>query len=286
MSEENNKIIADSEELAVEVSVKDANRYIRILEEIFSQNYKPNDHEVKFTRVNIEEIAETFNIRLPKNLGDVIYSFKYRNALPESIASKAPPEKEWVIVNQGRSKYAFVAKRFARVLPDRSRMAIKIPDATPTIVTQYALDDEQALLTKLRYNNLLNVFSGAVCYSLQNHLRTTVKNVGQVETDEIYVGVDKHGRQYVFPVQAKGGKDELGVVQIEQDIALCEEKFPNLQCRAIAAQFMTGDVIAMFEFAMSEGEVRKVAERHYKLVPADKITHAELKQYMDSGETE
>jgi hypothetical protein len=284
--DEQNKIIADSEEIAVEVRIKDANRYIRILEEIFSQNYKPGDSEVKFTRTNIEEIAEAFNIRLPKNLGDVIYSFKYRNALPESIASKAPPEKEWVIVSQGRGKYAFVAKRFARVLPDRSRNAIKIPDATPTIVTRYALDDEQALLTKLRYNNLLNVFSGAVCYSLQNHLRTTVRNVGQVETDEIYVGVDKHGRQYVFPVQAKGGRDELGVVQIEQDIALCAEKFPNLHCRAIAAQFMAGGVIAMFEFALFDGEVRKVAERHYKLVPASNITPAELKQYGELGDSE
>jgi len=38
----------------------------------------------------------------------------------------------------------------------------------------YALGDEQALLAKLRYNRLLDIFTGVVCYSLQNHLRTNV----------------------------------------------------------------------------------------------------------------
>ena len=30
-----------------------------------------------------------------------------------------------------------------------------------------------------------------------------------VETDEIYVGLDKRGSHYVVPVQAKGGNDRL-----------------------------------------------------------------------------
>jgi hypothetical protein len=51
----------------------------------------------------------------------------------------------------------------------------------------------------------------------------------------------------------------LGVVQIEQDAALCEHKFLDLTCRAITAQFMADDVIALFEFEISEREVRKVA---------------------------
>lgn len=38
----------------------------------------------------------------------------------------------------------------------------------------------------------------------------------QVETDEVYVGVDKRGAHFVVPVQAKGGTDSISVVQIEQ----------------------------------------------------------------------
>ena len=125
----------------------------------------------------------------------------------------------------------------------------KVPDATPGIVARYALTDEQALLAKLRYNRLVDVFTGVTCYSIQNHLRTTVRSIGQIETDEIYVGVDRRGAHFILPVQAKGRADQIGVVQIEQDLALCDEQFPNLIARPIAAQFMDDDGIALFEFA-------------------------------------
>ena len=280
------KITADSEKITVEVSVKEAGRYIKILEHIFRDKYSDGDAEVAFYRTDIEAAAQDNEIILPKNLGDVIYSFKYRTALPESIIEKAPEGLEWAIVSKGRGKYAFVARKFSRILPDKMRQTRKIPDATPSIAAKYTSVDEQALLTKLRYNRILDMFTSSVCHSLQNHLRTTVKDIGQVETDEIYVGVDKDGRQYVFPVQAKGGKDELGVVQIEQDIALCKQKFPGLICRAIAAQFIDKNTIAMFEFAEIEGDVVKVAERHYELVDAEKIDTETLKKYVESGDTE
>ena len=83
----------------------------------------------------------------------------------------------------------------------------------------------------------------------------------------------------MFPVQAKGGKDDLGVVQIEQDIALCNHRFPNLVCRAIAAQFLAESVIALFELEIVDGEVRKVSERHYQLVPQERLTDEELLTY-------
>lgn len=280
------RIVADSSEISLEVSVKDANRYSRILEYIFKEAYKPGLEEVEFSRSAIEDAAQANEITLPKNLGDVIYSFKYRTSLPRSITDTITDGREWVIVNKGRAKYAFVLRKFSRISPDRTRIARKIPDSTPSIVEKYTSVDEQALLTKLRYNRIIDLFSGAVCYSLQNHLRTTVKGMGQVETDEIYVGVDKEGNQYVFPVQAKGGSDELGIVQIEQDIALCKEKFPELKCRPIAAQFMSDKVIALFEFGEISGEVGKIKESHFELVSADKIDKKDLENYKTVGKNE
>ncbi len=86
--------------------------------------------------------------------------------------------------------------------------AIKVPAATPGIIEKYALSDEQALLARLRYNRLIDIFTGITCYSLQNHLRTMIPELGQVETDEIYIGVDRQGAHYVLPVQAKGGRQD------------------------------------------------------------------------------
>ncbi len=131
----------------------------------------------------------------------------------------------------------------------------------------------------MRYNRLIDIFLGITAYSLQNHLRTTVKGIGQIEIDEIYVGIDRQGRQYVFPMQAKGGNDQLSVVQTKQDMRCCKEKFPNLICRSISAQFMADASIAIFELALEDDQVKVVEERHYKLVSADEISVADLMSY-------
>jgi hypothetical protein len=155
----------------------------------------------------------------------------------------------------------------------------KVPDSTPGVVAMYSRGDEQALLGKVRYNRLIDIFTGLTCYSLQNHLRTTLSGGSQVETDEIYIGVDRRGAHYVLPVQAKGGTDKLGIVQVEQDIALCADKFPDLICRPIAAQFMSDDVIALFEFEKGDSGVAISNERHYRLVSPDQLTPEDLQAY-------
>ena len=222
------------------------NRYSALIEDIFNQHYHEGDKEVAFERDDLIRTAQKLEIKLPKNLGDILYSFRYRANLPPSICQRAPERLEWVIRPTGQAKYKFSLTSMPRIIPNTVLAETKIPNATPGIIEKYAFNDEQALLAKLRYNRLVDIFSGVTCYSLQNHLRTTVPDMGQVETDEIYVGIDQRGAQYVFPVQAKGGTDQLGIVQIEQDFALCAVKFPDLICRPIAAQFIEGNSIALF----------------------------------------
>ncbi|MCK4564831.1 MAG: hypothetical protein KAU94_09175 [Verrucomicrobia bacterium] len=83
----------------------------------------------------------------------------------------------------------------------------------------------------------------------------------------------------MVPVQAKGGSDKHGIVQSQQDIACCKQKFPELICRAVSAQFMDKDIIALFELAVMEGAVKVVDEKHYQLVPAASISPEELRLY-------
>ncbi len=264
-------------------SPKKLNRYQQLIEHIFNSKYKDGDSEVLFEREDIEAAAQVLNIKLPKNLGDIIYSFRYRTALPLSIRERVPNGKEWTISPSGWSRYCFVAKNVLHILPHPLMSVIKILDATPGIVAKYAKGDEQALLAKLRYNCLIDTFTRVTCYSLQNHLRTTVEGIGQVETDEIYVGVDRNGIQYVFPLQAKGGSDKIGITQIEQDIALCGAKFPQLVCRPLAAQFVGDDHIALFEFAQGDEGVRLHREVHYRLIAQDNITEEDMRNYLNSA---
>jgi hypothetical protein len=141
------------------------------------------------------------------------------------------------------------------------------------------LDDEQALLSILRYNRLVDVFTGLTCYSLQNHLRTTVPGMGQIETDEVYVGIDRRGAHYILPIQAKKKKDRIGIVQIEQDLLACATKFPELICRPIAAQIMGDNMIALFELEQTKDGIRVSLERHYRLVRPEDLSPDELATY-------
>jgi hypothetical protein len=260
-------------------SQKKPNRYSAIIGTIFKNHYRPGKTQFEFSRDEFVEIARSLAIALPKNIGDNIYSFRFRTALPPEIVATAPNGMEWGIELAGKGQYRFKLGKHIRIVPTANLIAIKIPDATPEIITAYALTHEQSLLAKVRYNRLIDIFLGIATYSLQNHLQTFVTNMGQIEVDEVYVGVNRHGQQFVIPVQAKGGSDQLGVTQTRQDIACCLQKFPRLTCRPVSAQFMSDDTIALFELALQEDDVKIVEEKHYKLVPSEHITADDLKLY-------
>jgi len=258
---------------------KGPNRYTKILEAIFVKHFKKGVTEIEFERTEFSQVADELGIILPKNLGDVLYSFRYRTLLPKSITSKAPKGHEWIIRPAGKGKYKLVIAKQSVIAPSSVLAETKIPDSTPGVIAKYSMNDEQSLLAKLRYNRLVDIFTGLTCYSLQNHLRTTLHDGSQVETDEIYIGLDKRGAHYILPVQAKGGKDKIGVVQIEQDFELCALKFPPLICRAIAAQFMADNLIALFEFEQANEEFKVSSEKHYRLVRPDELSPEELQSY-------
>lgn len=255
------------------------NKYVAIIERIFLSKFKKGLREIDFHREEIAKAARDLKIELPKNLGDVIYSFRYRATMPDSIASTAGEGSVWLIRPAGQSKYRFVMSPNKPLAPNESMIVTKVPDSTPGVIAKYALSDEQALLAKIRYNRLVDIFTGVACYSLQNHLRTQVPGMAQAETDEIYVGVDRKGVHYILPIQAKGGNDKLSIVQIEQDVAMCGYKFRTLICRPLAAQFMEDEVIAMFEFEETKEDFGISSERHYRLVPPEDVTESDLQNY-------
>lgn len=265
-------------------TLRKPNRYSAIIGTIFKNHFKQGQTQFEFSRDEFVEIARLLNIALPKNLGDTIYSFRFRTALPPEIVATAGKGREWLIELAGRSIYRFRLAKIANIVANTNMMVIKIPDATPEIIAGYALSDEQALLAKVRYNRLVDTFLGLTTYSLQSHMRTTVKAMGdaQIEIDEVYVGVNKHGEQFVIPVQAKGGDDRLSAVQTSQDIACCREKFAGLTCRSLSAQFMLDSTIALFELALEGEDVKIVDEKHYKLVPSDQISAEDFKLYSKS----
>jgi hypothetical protein len=260
-------------------TTKTPSRYHQLIEKIFFDGHSKGAAEIPFERKALKDAAAELGIALPDNLGDVIYSIRFRTPMPAKVLATQPKGREWIIELVGRSKYRFRLATVNRIVPNQHLAVIRIPDNTPEIIGAYALDDEQALLAKVRYNRLIDIFLGLTTFSLQNHLRTSVKGVGQIEIDELYVGIDKYGCHYVIPVQAKGGSDQISAVQTAQDVAWCLQKYPALRCRAISAQFVSSDQIALFELRIDGDQLRVVEERHYKLVPARELDSREIVDY-------
>lgn len=129
---------------------KEPNRYTKILEAVFAKHFKKGMTEIEFERTEISQVADKLGITLPKNLGDVLYSFRYRTFLPKSITSKAPKGYEWIIRPAGKGKYKFAVVKQSAIMPSSILAETKIPDSTPGVIAKYSMSDEQSLLAKLR----------------------------------------------------------------------------------------------------------------------------------------
>ena len=65
---------------------------------------------------------------------------------------------------------------------------------------------------------------------------------------------------------------------------MCSEKFPNLVCRPLAAQFTKDRLIALFEIQQESDELRVVSEKHYRLVDPSQLSPSELDTYRHQSE--
>ncbi len=262
-------------------------KYEQIIEWVFQHNHQSGDVRVSFAREELVRASDALGLARIKNLGDIPYSFRFRRELPENIQKTAPEGAEWIIVGAGVAAYQFRLAAPGKIQPTPHLKPIKVPDSTPEIVRHYAPGtDEQALLTRARYNRLIDIFTGITCYSIQNHLRTTVTDIGQVEIDEIYVGLNKRGTHFVLPCQAKSPGDRFGIVQVMQDIALCQERYPQAICKPIALQFTADDSVAMLELTVREEDdllkLNIVEEKQYQLIPRSEISDETLKMLKEN----
>jgi hypothetical protein len=105
-------------------------KYSPIIETIFLKYYQMGSLEVPFERNEIARAAQELGIDVPKNIGDNIYSFRYRADLPERITETATEGFEWIIRSVGKSRYQFVLIRKLLIRPSDMLAETKIPDST------------------------------------------------------------------------------------------------------------------------------------------------------------
>ena len=78
---------------------KKSNRYAAIIGTLFKRHYKEGTNQFDFSRDEFVGIARSLRIDLPKNLGDTIYSFRFRAALPDDVTITAPKGMELSLIH-------------------------------------------------------------------------------------------------------------------------------------------------------------------------------------------
>jgi hypothetical protein len=265
---------------------KKPNKYAQVMAWVFEKRYRSGQPSLSFTRDDLVAAHKALKLDLTKNLGDLVYSFRFRADFPEAITRTAPAPAEWVILGTGPATYEFRLAAPGKIAPSADRERIPVLDATPEIVKQYAPGtDEQALLTRARYNRLVDLFLGLTCYSIQNHLRTSLPDMGQIEIDEIYLGVNRRGAHFAIPCQAKSPGDRFGIVQVIQDMDFCRARYPDAICRPVALQFQDVHDVAVLELNVTKEDellrLNVVDEKHYRLCSASEFPHGHVQLLRD-----
>lgn len=226
----------------------------RIFEAIFvsGQTNLPIEHSV------FRELASNLRLANYSDLDDVFATYRSGRELPKEISASAPEGYEWVIECGDTGLFAFSLKRSLELFPDEITL-VTIPDSTHSLVAQYASSDLLAMLARIRYNRLVDLLSGVISFYLQSYVR----EVGQAETDDLYVGIDRRGNHCVFPVIAIGLSETVPRSLIEYTFAMCRARFPTLVAKPIGAIKTDVNTIALFEFGYVQSELVVKNKRHY-----------------------
>jgi len=239
-------------------------QYDKIISSLFKKKHsgRENQEELSFTKDEIVETAQALSITL-RNPPDVVYTYRCRRALPDDILNTGG----WIIIPKGKGRFAFRKTNRSSFIEIQEGLAqIEILNAVPEIVEKYAANDEQGLLSLIRYNRLIDIFTNITCFHLQSHIRTTIADEGQVEIDDLYIGIDDEGNEYIIPTEAKSPdeRDKLGWFQVANLVKYAGEYFPNLICRPIAVKPFERNIVCLMEFD-ANSDYEKIAIKNIKV---------------------
>lgn len=226
--------------------------YVPIILKIFRELYTQDAVSIDFSLDDIRRAADELNVReRTRNAGDVVYRMRARTKLPSEIV-----EAGFNILRQvGRGKYRLEKGANIIVNVEDEPEVNETIDITPLPVRRLLPEDiseidEQGLLTIVSYCKLLDHFTGLTVYRLRNHVRKSVKGVGQAEVDAVDVGValSEEEDPLVFPIEAKAREDAVNKVQIAAQVQFARQYFPAYEIRPLAIKIDDRGLVHFIEF--------------------------------------
>jgi hypothetical protein len=232
---------------ATQAQAADLSQYDEVILEVFLRHYRANADRLLFQKDELAEACGRHGITV-RNIPDIIYTYRSRRSLPAEILATG----HWAIEPAGRGAYAFRLLHNAPhfEIPFGDYAPVDIYNAIPEVVEGLLRQDEQSLLTLVLYNRLVDIFTGLTCFHIQNHYRSFIAGMGEVELDALYVGVDKTGTLIVIPIEAKSQAESemIGRIQVSQMAKLVRQDFADLGRRVLAIKILADRTIAIVEF--------------------------------------
>lgn len=188
-----------------------------------------------------------------RNIPDVLYSFRVgRQPLPRQIRQ----EGNWLIDADGKGEYAFVRIHRSPYfdLPDNLQSQI-VQDETSELFLRHTISDqdssdEQSVLVRARQNDLVADFLGLdECQHLQSHVRKFIRDRGQIELDELYVG-RADGQEFIVPLEAKNAEEgeQLGLFQTLSLIRFAKQEYPQLTPAPLGMKVQSRQSLVLCQF--------------------------------------
>lgn len=187
------------------------------------EGYSSNDN-IPFDKDDIEEVRKEFDLDRIKNVPDLVYNLRSRGDLPDELLKLG---YEAVVQHDEakRKDAAYLLTKEPDIIriTDYNRRQSITENKVPPLVEQYSSRDEQGILTRVRYGNLLSDFTSLDCYHLQSHFRTAGES-GQIEIDDLYVAEDEGGTHFAIVVEGKGRDEKFSRNQIERNTRTVRSK--------------------------------------------------------------
>lgn len=223
--------------------------YTPVLRAIFQKRHVPGATRVDFTLDDVRAELVVAGVQA-KNAPDLIYRMKSRTSLPEEIQALGFR----ILEITGRGKYALTVGQSTLITYPEPSEVVTVLDRTPLPVRALlGADpgslDEQALLSVVRYNDLITHFLQAQTFHFKAHIRRSVPGVGQVEVDDLHLAVESSGegqyRLVIVPVEAKAKDDPVNRVQVAAQMRFAQHEYPGLAVRPITIKLF-GDGLLLF----------------------------------------
>ena len=140
----------------------------QIIDKIFTERHRRGLQEVTFTRDDLISAADALGEPRPKNLGDIVYSLRYRVPLPDSIRRTAPPGREWAIFPGGNAVYTLRTVPFNLIEPRNGLRTIreKFPDLIARPVAAQFMEQSVIAIFEFQESNKQITIAREQHYSL------------------------------------------------------------------------------------------------------------------------